>query len=306
MDDFVSIFLKSARELGKSPILLLAGFVVGALSLSGIVAYGQFDDAIKSIAGNFSQIVLPLLVMPFIMGGALGYAVEVRKNGSSSLATFLRSGGQNYVRMLMAAIIAFIAFYILFFAIFVSLLLAGMGDPFTGSLLLGLTMALAFLCLMAIEFYDISIVAEEARVVAAFKNSIGFVKRNLLISVLFFVIVIALEFLLQMPIAFGLAGAMMSNQTYYDALMNASLAANASNATAANATALNMTSLFGMGPAPIGTGGLVTVGIFQVILQGFVFAFIALYKTEFYLSVKGRKKITDFDYEFKDETRPQP
>ncbi len=43
------------------------------------------------------------------------------------------------------------------------------------------------------------------------------------------------------------------------------------------------------------------VAVFQIIVQGLVFAFLALYKTEFYLSVKGRKKITDFDYQFSDE-----
>jgi len=305
MGDFISILLKSVRELGRSPVLLLAGFVVGALSLSGLASYGQFDDTVRSIAGNFSQVFIPLLIMPFMTGGALGYAVEVRKNGSSSLATFLKSGARNYVRMLMAPIVAFIVFYILFFAVFVSLLMAGIGDPLTGSLLFGLTVALAFFCLMAIEFYDISIIGEQAGVLAAFRNSIGFVKRNLLIAAAFFVIVVILEFLLQVPLSFGLAGAMMANQTYYDALMNSPATTGSSNATAANSTALNMTSLLGAGPVPIGTGGLVTVGIFQVILQGFVFAFLALYKTEFYLSVKGRKKITDFDYDFSDEP-PRP
>jgi hypothetical protein len=45
------------------------------------------------------------------------------------------------------------------------------------------------------------------------------------------------------------------------------------------------------------------VAILQVIIQGFVFAFVILYKTEFYLTVKDRRKITDFDYSF-DEKKP--
>jgi hypothetical protein len=298
MDDFISIIRKSIKELGGSPALLAAGFAVGVLSLSALASYGRFDEVIKMIAADYSMLLLPLLIMPFFTGGALGYAVEVRKNGSSSLSAFISSGVKNYVRMLMAGIIALVAFYFFITGVGLFLFIGGMGDPFIGSLLGFLTLALTFLCLMAIEFYDVSIIAEGSGVIAAFRNSIGFVKRNLLAATGFFLIVLFLKFLLQMPLSFGLAGAMMTNQTYYDAMMNAS------NATAANSTALNMTSILSMGPVTLGTGGLVTVAAFQVILQGFVFAFLALYKTEFYLTVKARKKITDFDYDFRDEPPP--
>ncbi len=300
MDDFISIILKSVKGLSASPILLLAGFAVGVLSLSNLISYGSFDEIVKTIASDYTMLLLPLLVTPFFTGGALGYAVEVREKGSSSLSTFIGAGVKNYVRMLMAAIIAFVAFYIFMAGVLMFLLTGGLGDPLTGSLLGSLTLALMFLCLMAIEFYDISIVAEGSGVIKAFRNSIDFVKRNLLSAAGFFLIVLFLKLLLQVPLSFGLAGAMMANQTYFDALMNAS------NATAANSSALNMTSVLSMGPVPLGTGGIVTVAIFQVILQGFVFAFLALYKAEFFLTVKGRRKITDFDYDFSDETKPQP
>jgi hypothetical protein len=46
------------------------------------------------------------------------------------------------------------------------------------------------------------------------------------------------------------------------------------------------------------------VAILQVILQGFVLAFVTLYKTEFFLTVRSRKRITDFDYDFSEEKKP--
>ena len=48
---------------------------------------------------------------------------------------------------------------------------------------------------------------------------------------------------------------------------------------------------------------LIMVAILQTIIQGFVFAFVTLYKVEFYLTVRERRKITDFDYTF-DEKKP--
>lgn len=292
MDDFVSIIRKSVKGLGGSPALLAAGFAVGVLSLSALVGYGRFDEVTKMIAADYSLLLLPLLIMPFFTGGALGYAVEAHKNGSSGLSTFINSGMKNYVRMLMAGVIALVAFYFFMTGVGLFLFIGGMGDPFIGSILGFLTLALTFLCLMAIEFYDISIIVEGAGVIAAFGNSIDFVKRNLASATAFFILVLVLKALLQMPLSFGLAGAMMANETYYNALASA----NAS---------LNMTELLGAGPVAMGAGSLVTVAAFQMILQGFVFAFLALCKTEFYLTVKARKKITDFDYDFLDEP-PRP
>ncbi len=288
MDDFVSIFKSSVKELGSSPVLLIAGFVVGILSIPMLANYGQFDETAKAIAIDYSQILLPLLIMPFITGGALGYAVEVRQKGSSSLQSFINSAVKNYAKMLIGGIISYIAFYLLFTGILVTILAGGLGDPFIMSLLGTLSMLLTFLVLMAIEFYDISIVAESPGIIQAYKNSINFVRRNLASAVPFFIILLILKALVQMPLSFGMAGSMMSNETYYTALMGA------------NST-LNSTAMLNMAPVTMGPTSIAMVAVFQVTVQGFVFAFLALYKTEFYLSVKGRKRITDFDYQFSEE-----
>ncbi len=57
-------------------------------------------------------------------------------------------------------------------------------------------------------------------------------------------------------------------------------------------------------PVTFSAPSLMMVAILQVIIQGFAFAFVTLYKTEFYMTVKDRRKITDFDYNFTDEKKP--
>ena len=191
--------------------------------------------------------MLPLLILPFITGGALGYAVEVRQNGSSSLSTFINSAVKNYAKMLIGGIISFIAFYLLFTGILVTVLAGSLGDPLIMSLLGTLSMLLTFFVLMAIEFYDISIVADGAGIIQAYKNSIDFVKRNLASAVPFFIILLIFKALVQMPLSFGMAGSMMSNETYYTALIGA-------NATLNSTAMLNMATRC-HGPDLAGDGG---------------------------------------------------
>ena len=311
MDDVLSLFGKSLKEVGKSPVLLIAGLVVGVLSLPLLAGYGGLDETIRSIAVDFSQLFVPLLILPFVTGGALGYAMEVREKGSSSLKTFTASAVKHYPKMIMGGIIAFVAYYILLTGVMVFLVAGAVVDPFLGSLMGLLVLAIAFLVLMAIEFYDISIVADGTGVMDAFKKSIDFARKNLTSVVVFFIVAVVLKALIQLPLSFGMAGAMLSNQTYYNAFLAASNASfNNSTLTASNSTLLtanssfNATSLLNMAPITLSTEALIVVGIFQVLLQGFVFAFLAIYKTEVYLTTKGHKKITDFDYDFSEEKTP--
>ncbi len=284
MDDFISIFGKSVREMGGSPILLVAGLVVGALSIPVLAGYGEFSEAVKSIAVNYSQLILPILIMPFVTGGALGYAAEVKNKGASSLSTFIDAAVKSYAKMVMAGIISFAVFYFLITGMMLLLLTGVSVDPFMGSIMGFLALGLAFLCLLSIEFYDIGIIADGLGVIASFKNSIGFVRRNLPAAAGFFVIAVVLKALVQLPLSFGLAGAMMANESYM-----ALVGANAS---------MNVTEALSLAPVTLGVGALLTVAAFQIIIQGLVFSFLALLKAELYLTLKNKKKITDFDYDF--------
>jgi len=303
MDDFFSLFGKSMKDLGKSPILLLAGLIMGVLSLPLLAGYIGMGETIRSAFVDFSQLVVPLLITPYIVGGALGYAAEVREKGSSGLSTFLASAKKSYPKLLIGGIIAFIVYYFLLTAIMM-FLLAGTVDPFLGSLLGILVLGLALFVLMSIEYYDIDIVAKSSGVLAAFRGSVDFARKNLLTAAGFFILAVALKSLVQLPLSLGMAGAMISNETYYNALMAMSnVSMNATSATAANAS-VNMTTLLSMGNVTLSPEALVVVGIFQVLIQGFVFALLALFKANVYLTVRNRKKITDFDYDFSDEKSP--
>lgn len=299
MDNVLSLFGKSMKEMGKSPVLLAAGFAVGVLSLPLLAGYGDIGETVRSLAVDFSQLFVPLLVLPFIGGGAIGYAVEVREKGSSGLSAFVASGVKHYPRMIMGGVIAFIVYYFLTAGSVLFALVGIMADPFLGSALGFIAMALAFFILMAIEFYDAAIVARGLGVIAAFRDSVDFARKNLATVAVFFLIVLVLKALVQVPLSFGLAGAMMANETYYSALMAASNSSLA-NGTAVNGT-LDLASLMTADTVRLGAGALATVGVFQVLVQGFVYALLTLFKVEVYLTTTSRKKITDFDYDFSDE-----
>lgn len=286
-DDFSSILQKSIKELSFSPVLLLAGLLVGVLSLPGLVAYSQLDSMIQVLASDYMMILLPLLIMPFITGGALGYALEVREKKSSSLTTFIESGKKYYMKLLMAAIVAFLAYYFLIMGLLIVVLGFALADPIIGGLLAIASAVLVFLCLMAIEFYDIVIVAEGTTVGQSFVRSFEFARRNMVSAVFFFIVIIAAKFLVQMPLMFRMVGEFMTNPTYL-------------NMTSLNAT-MNATLTT---PVTFNAPSLIMVAILQIILQGFVLAFVTLYKTEFFLTVRDRKKITDFDYDFSEEKKP--
>lgn len=288
MDDLVSALRKGVADLVQSPVLLLAGMAAGIISVPGLIAYGQFSDIVEVLAANYILIV-PLLAMPFILGGSFGYALEVSRTGSSGITTFLNAAKNNYMKLLLAGIVAFILFNFLSFGLLLVAFSAGIaGDAFIALILALISVTIMFLGLMAIEFYDIIIVAEGSGVMQAFTNSVTFVRRNFAPVVSFFIVLILLKFLVQFPVVMVMAAEMAANETYYT-----------------NVSYMNATYL-GNGAIVMSLPTLITVGLSQVLIQSFVFAFLTLYKTEFYLSVKSRKKITDFDYDFSDEKLVAP
>lgn len=282
MDSLVSMIGKSLKGLGKSPALFIMGVVLGILSIPALIQYGQFDDNTSLIAGYYTVFVFPLLILPFFTGGSLGFAVEARKNGASGMATFLQSAVKNYPKMFAAGAIAFIVYYILN----LSQSASGLVDPAIGDFLGTLLIIVMFFALMAIEFYDIGIVADGLGIVATFRNSIDFVRRSLAAVIMFFILLLALKYAVQIPTSFGMALSIMSSPAYNSTIggLNSSL----------NSTAL----MDLLTTTKMSLSILIAVGVMQAVVQGFVFAFLALFKTEFYLDMKEHKNITDFDYKF--------
>jgi hypothetical protein len=286
MDNLISIFGKSLKGLEKSPVLFIMGTALGILSIPALAGFGQFDDNVKTIAYYYTEILLPVLILPLFTGGALGCAVEARSKGSAGMSTFISSAIKNYPKLFVAGLIAFIIFWI------TDLALTPFGgsviDPVADSLISTLIVVLTFFVLMAIELYDIGIVADGLGVLASFRNSADFVRRNMASVVSFFIVILILKGVVQMevPMSFGMVGSVMSNSTYYAALTNPN-------------SSLNYTAVMGMmSTATLSLPVLLVAGIFQAVIQGLIFAFLALFKTEFYLTVKDGKNVTDLDYQF--------
>jgi hypothetical protein len=285
MDNLLSIFGKSLKGLEKSPVLFIMGTALGILSIPALAGFGQFDDNVKNIAYYYT-IFSPLLLLPFFTGGALGCAIEARSKGSSGMSTFISSAIKNYPKLFVAGLIAFIIFWITDLALYP--FGGSVIDPVADSLISTLIMVLTFFVLMAIELYDIGIVADGLGILASFNNSVEFVRRNMTSVISFFIVILILKGVVQMevPMSFGMVGSVMSNSTYYAALTNPN-------------SSLNYTAVMGMmSTVTLSLPVLIVTGIFQAIIQGLIFAFLALFKTEFYLTVKDQKNITDFDYQF--------
>lgn len=284
MEDFFTALSKGLKGLANSPVLLMAGILVGILTVPGLLAYGKFDELVVALSANY-MILFPLLVMPFITGGALSYAIEVSKVGASSLSTFLAGAKKYYMRLLLAGIAAYILFHFLGLSVLVVMLGSGMaGDALLTLLLTLVSVVFMFIVLMMIEFYDVIIVSGNTGIVQSFRGSVSFVKSNFMLVLPFFVIIILVKLLIQFPLIAGMTAEMATNETYLQSYMDVNQSLN--------------TSLVNPVPINMGSVTLISVAIFQSVVQGFVFAFVMLYKVEFYRMVSGRKKITDFDYDF--------
>ena len=301
MVDFVSVLKRGASRTGKGPVLLAAGFVAAMVSATDLLQYTEYGQALYTDTADVLQlllyvtltIVLPLLVIPYVLGGALGYAVEMASGGKPGWPTFFASARKHYLNLFFAGIIAYVIYQIMGI-ILVNVLFLGMA----GSLILcGIALPvilLAFVCAMAIEFYDIAIVSENLDFMKGFSASVGFVRKHFRMVLPFFIIVLVSRLLVMVPMFMAnelkILAELIANYSYY---FNET--ANATNLTSANMTQLS---------AQINTfsvPSLLAIGALQVIMYTIVFAFVISYKAEFYRWAKNIKNITDFDYKFPDE-----
>jgi hypothetical protein len=301
MDDFISVLKKGAAGAAKGAVLPVAGLAAGLINALGLVQYSPAGAAalndttslVPLIAVTTMAVLLPLIVLPFLLGGALGYAVEAVSGGRPGWPAFVSSGKRHYVRLLAAGIVAWIIFYLL--ALMTTVLFAfGALAPALLPVVVILALAVMFVCLMLIEFYDISIVSEGTDFFRAFAASAGFASRHLSLVVPFFLIVAAAKVVAQLPIFTAIfvrtVAELAANFSYYNGTANGTL-----NSTYANATLLAAQT------APFSLPALLGVAILQVLAQAVAFAFVVYYKAEFYRWVKGIKRITDFDYDFSQE-----
>ena len=82
-------------------------------------------DVLPSLLFVTIGTVLPLLVTPYLLGGSLGYALEMVSGGKPGWPVFFASARKHYLNLFFAGIIAFLIYTVL---AFVLILLVGSGS----------------------------------------------------------------------------------------------------------------------------------------------------------------------------------
>jgi hypothetical protein len=293
MDDFASVLRRGFAGAGKGAPLLAAGLIVAlsyAIGLFNSVDVTTADTPTILISATIS--FLPLVIVPYVTGGALGYALEMSASGKPGWKTFFESARRHYFSLFFVSFIIF-----LIFNIALVFMIAGAVDV----MLLCMTFLIAIVALLVIlmflEFYDVAIVSENLGAMDGLRASFGFVRKNLGRVLLFFLIVLVAKCIVQLPLyvvdTLRMVAVLGDN---YSLFFN--------NTTAGTLNESFMNTTLATQATPLSTPSLIVVAVLQILLQIIVFAFVISFKVEFWRwakTYKTAKKITDFDYDFSQE-----
>lgn len=181
----VSAFKDGYAALRATPILLVAGLLVGAGSQLQYVD-SLTDSPLLSAGASLAY----LIVVPFVLGGFIASAKAAIEGKETSLSQFVAAGRSYYVRLLLATVL----FVLLVGGIAIGLGLAsfilGIGSlalvvihemaaviAGVGSIIVWLLLVLVVI--MFVQFYDAAIVVENESVIDSFRRSVHLVRSNL-------------------------------------------------------------------------------------------------------------------------------
>jgi hypothetical protein len=296
MDDFASVLRKGLTGAGRGAPLLVAGLIAGL-----VYAIGLFNNADITSADTLTLLIsafisyLPLIVIPYVTGGALGYALEASEGRQPGWTAFFASANKHYLSLLFAGIAILIVTTLLGYP-GALMILSGAGDLSLLCMIEIVSFVIIFVILMFLEFYDIAIVSGNLRAMDGLRASVAFVRKNLKRVFGFFLIILFAKLLIQLPMF--VTGML---RTAADISANYSLYFNNTTTGELNSSYLNSTLT--AQAAPLGTSALAAIAVLQIIVQTIVFAFVISYKVEFWQWAKSIKSITDFDYDFSDEKK---
>ena len=179
---------RTPGALQRNPVLFVPVLVVMLFQIPQLVLQ-TINPLLASVASLGISLVF-IVVIPFIQGGLIGMADEAL-DGRTSLDRFVSEGKSNYVSLLVAylvllainfaiGIVGFIA------ALFggVALLANGGGGPRTAVLavigvIVGLLVLAYLVVVFFIQFYGQAIVIDDLGAVDGLKHSFAVVRRNL-------------------------------------------------------------------------------------------------------------------------------
>lgn len=186
---------KVPGALARNPILIALVGLFGLMQAPQLLA--QYVSPILSLAVSALLFVVYIFGVPFAQGGIIAMADEALRTKTKS-GMFVQAGKENYVSLLAAYLAVTGVVLVLMFAVFAGIF-AGIFSATTGSqtglligLVVGLVVGLIYLVFaFFIQFYSHEIVLNDASTVSGLKGSVGLVRRNLLSTAGFFLVMMA-------------------------------------------------------------------------------------------------------------------
>ncbi len=201
-----------STALGRNPILFAAAAIMTLVILLGQLPRFAFANSpLLAVVVSLVFSLLLIFLTPFFQGGLVGMADEAI-DGRTSFGTFVTAGKRHYVSLFAAYLLLLAVSFVLGIAFAI---VAGIGGAFAlaggsqssaaalgvfgiGFLVVGIVYLLVF---FFFQFYGQAIVVDDLGVVDGFKRSAGAVRRHL-VSTLGYSIIVLIATLILMIVAF--------------------------------------------------------------------------------------------------------
>jgi hypothetical protein len=188
--------------LSRSPVLVLGGLAYALVVLP--------QRALQLASVPLAPAALQLLtffVTPFVVAGVVGMAREAL-DGDASFGTFTATGKDRYVDLLLATLVEFgiqLAFGVAFLVLALVAVVAAGGSVGAVGLVgaaLGVLLALAYLVvLFLVQFYPVLVVVDDVGPVDAVTGSVAFVRGNVVGTLGYSAVTVALGLLAALPVS---------------------------------------------------------------------------------------------------------
>lgn len=188
--------------LKQNPVLFVAAFFVSLVSSVVLGVQSAVGEVSPFLVSGLSFVVQ--FVSLFFVAGAYAMADEAL-DGRTSLGTLFTGGKENYVSMLGATLLlvgvmiaTFIPIFIVGFIVIFGAAAAGGGGSM---MVLGIVLIylLALLPVFFLQFYGPAVVVSDTGAVGSLKKSFGLVRRNVLATLGFDVVVFVIGVLSSLP-----------------------------------------------------------------------------------------------------------
>ena len=188
----------SIDALKRNPVLFVAAFVVGLVNSAALGVQSMAPPERMTFFSTGASFVIQLLAL-FFVGGAYAMASESLR-GKTTLRTLVAAGKANYLSLLGATILVVVVTGVTFVAIAivgvvgvlgVGMSVGGGSVPAFVLVLAGLYL-LGFLPLFFLQFYGPAVVVSDLGAVGSLKRSFALVRRNLLSTLGFDAVVVAM------------------------------------------------------------------------------------------------------------------